>query len=279
MDLVRLKLVLAYQGTDFAGWQYQPEGRGRSVQACLEEALSHLAGAPVRAVGASRTDSGVHALHQVAHADVPAARALLPWRRALNALLPRDVAVLTAEAAPPDFHARFDATAKTYAYTLWLEPHFLLPQRRPFAWNTGPLDLVAMDQAARAFTGVHDFAAFQNAGTPVADTVREIHSIERHPGPTPHEAVWRVRGEGFLKQMVRNIVGCLVLAGKGKANAETVRFLLETKNRALAPATAPAWGLCLEHMEFGWRERRRREIGPDGDPGDDLPDQERLGGL
>jgi len=279
MELQRLKIILAYQGTHFAGWQYQPEGQGRSVQACLEEALSRLAGRFVRAIGASRTDSGVHALHQVAHADVPAERARIPWQRALNALLPRDMAVVAVEAAPPGFHARRAAAIKTYAYALWLEPSFLLPQRRPFVWNTGPLDLEAMDQAARAFLGVHDFAAFQNAGTPVARTVREILSLERHPGPTPHEVVWRVRGPGFLKQMVRNMVGCLVHAGRGKANAETVRFLLKAKNRALAPATAPAWGLCLEHMEFGGRERRHPEHGPDGTPDGHLPDQELLGGL
>ncbi|GFK93858.1 tRNA pseudouridine synthase A [Fundidesulfovibrio magnetotacticus] len=276
---LRLKCTLAYQGTDFAGWQYQPEGRGRSVQACLEEALARLAGRPVRAHGASRTDAGVHALHQVAHADVPAARAHLPWRRALNALLPRDMAVLAAEEVSREFHARYDATAKTYAYTFWLEQGFLLPQRRPFVWDAGSLDLDAMDEAAQAFVGSHDFAAFQNAGTPVADTVREVFSITRHPGPTPHEAVFRVRGGGFLKQMVRNIMGCLALAGQGKANAQTVRSLLETKDRTLAPATAPARGLCLEHMEFGGRGRKRRHQGPDGDPGEHLPDQERLGGL
>ena len=103
---IRLKIVLAYQGAGFAGWQYQPEALGRSVQACLEAALTTLAGRPVRVLGASRTDAGVHALHQVAHADVPAGRAGLPWVKALNALVPRDMAVLSVETVSHEFHAR-----------------------------------------------------------------------------------------------------------------------------------------------------------------------------
>jgi tRNA pseudouridine38-40 synthase len=275
---IRLKITLAYQGTDFAGWQYQPEGGGRSVQACLEQALERLAGVPVRATGASRTDAGVHALMQVAHADVPASRAHLPWVRALNALLPRDMAALAVEEVPRDFHARHAATSKTYAYTLWHEPDFLLPQRRPFVWAVGPLNFAAMEEAAAAFAGTHDFAAFQNAGTPVKNTVRTVDSIRREPGPTPHESVWRVCGAGFLKQMVRNIMGCLVFAGRGKANAALVRSLLATKDRSLAPATAPARGLCLEAMEFSRRERPERQHGPDWDQPERLPGEEGVGG-
>ena len=128
-DTIRLRFTLAYQGTDFAGWQYQPEGRGRSVQAELEKAVSRLAGTNIRVQGASRTDAGVHALCQAAHADVPASRAHLPWLRALNAILPRDVAVTEARIAEPGFHARYCATSKTYTYTLWHEQDFLLPQR------------------------------------------------------------------------------------------------------------------------------------------------------
>ncbi|WP_243358031.1 tRNA pseudouridine(38-40) synthase TruA [Fundidesulfovibrio terrae] len=277
-DTVRLKFTLAYQGTDFAGWQIQPEGFGRSVQACLEDALSRLSGRFVRAHGASRTDSGVHALCQVAHADVPAARLHLPWLRAVNALLPRDVAVTSVETVDRSFHARYAATSKTYTYTLWHQSNFVLPQRRPFVWDTGPLDLAAMELAARELTGEHDFSAFQNAGTPVKKTVRTVDAIVLRPGQPPHESVWAVTGEGFLKQMVRNIMGCLVEVGRGKANAETVRSLLATKDRSLAPATAPARGLCLELMEFGQRERRPGQT----DPGRDHPDrpsgEEVLGG-
>lgn len=276
-ETIRMRFTLAYQGTDFAGWQYQPEGLGRSVQAVVEQAVSRLAGAPVRVQGASRTDAGVHALCQVAHADVPASRAHLPWLRALNATLPHDVAVTQAVVAEPGFHARYWATSKTYTYTLWHEPDFVLPQRRPFAWRVGPLDFEAMEAAARELMGTHDFAAFQNAGTDVASTVRTVALIERRPGPTPFESVWAVSGPGFLKQMVRNIMGCLVIVGRGKADARTVRSLLEMKDRTLAPATAPALGLCLERMEFGDGERREREGDPGVEARDNGPGEELLG--
>ncbi|MFZ5426540.1 MAG: tRNA pseudouridine(38-40) synthase TruA [Thermodesulfobacteriota bacterium] len=277
-ETIRLKLTLAYQGTHFAGWQYQPEGRGRSVQACLEQALARLAGTFVRAQGASRTDAGVHALRQVAHADIPASRAHLPWLRALNAILPHDVAVTAVERVGADFHARYSSKSKTYSYTLWHEPDFVLPQRRPFVWRVGPLDFEAMEEAAREFTGTHDFAAFQNAGSEVKDTVRAVESLTRGPGQTPFESVWTVTGPGFLKQMVRNIMGCLADAGRGKLNAASVRFLLSTKDRSLAPATAPALGLCLQNMEFGPSERREHQGGPDGDHPDGHPGEEELGG-
>lgn len=277
-DTVRLKLTLAYQGTEFSGWQIQPEGLGRSVQACLEQALTRLAGTFVRAHGASRTDAGVHALQQVAHADVPASRAHLPWQRALNALLPRDVAVVAAETVTRDFHARYSASSKTYAYTLWHQPDFILPQRRAFVWAVGPLDVAAMREAALEFTGTHDFAAFQNVGTRIKNTVRTVDSIAPREESAPHETVWAVTGAGFLKQMVRNIMGCLVEVGRGKANAQTVRFLLSTRDRTLAPATAPAKGLCLERMEYGLDERRPATTGPDRADPDHRPGEERLGG-
>ena len=277
-DTVRLKITLAYQGTDFAGWQYQPQDRGRSVQACLEQGLAELAGVPVRAQGASRTDSGVHALHQVAHADVPASRAHLPWQRALNAILPRDMTVLSVEFVTQDFHAQRLATSKTYTYTLWHQPDFILPQRRPFIWAVGVLDIPAMEEAAQGFVGRHDFASFQNVGTPILDTIRTVDAISRREGTAPFETVWVVTGDGFLKQMVRNIMGCLVEVGRGKAKAQIVRFLLSTKDRTQAPATAPASGLCLERMEFGQREQRPVETGPARDHGDHRPGEEQLGG-
>ncbi|WP_243438142.1 tRNA pseudouridine(38-40) synthase TruA [Fundidesulfovibrio soli] len=273
-DTIRLKFTLAYQGTEFAGWQLQPEGQGRSVQGCLEQALEQLCGQFVRVHGASRTDSGVHALGQHAHADIPADRAHLPFRRALNALLPRDVSVLGVERVPADFHCRIHSVRKFYAYTLWHEAEFILPQRRPFVWRVGRLDTRAMLEAASLLIGTHDFAGFQNTGTPVRDTVRTVESIAPHPGQTPQETVWRVTGPGFLKQMVRNIMGCLVEVGRGKANADFVRSLLVEKDRSLAPATAPAKGLCLEGMEFAYRERcedqsRAGAERPELDPGEE----------
>ncbi|QLA17883.1 tRNA pseudouridine(38-40) synthase TruA [Desulfolutivibrio sulfoxidireducens] len=247
--VVRLRLVLAYDGTRFHGWQLQ--AGDRTVQGVVEKALEVLAGVPVRAIGSGRTDAGVHALGQTAHADVPADRAGLPWRRAVNALLPEDVAVVSAEIAPAGFHARFGAVQKTYAYCLWTEPEFVWPQRRPFVWACGPVDMAAMNAAAREFVGTRDFAAMQNTGTEIASTVRTVFSITPTPGTTPFETIWRFTADGFLKQMVRNMVGCLVAVGKGKVSPEDVRSLLTEGDRTRAPATAPARGLCLEAVEYG----------------------------
>jgi tRNA pseudouridine38-40 synthase len=257
----RLRLTLAYDGTDFAGWQLQPAGFGRTVQGCLEEALARLCGGPARVHGAGRTDAGVHALGQTAHVDVPGDRAAIPWQRAMNALLPPDVRVVDAAVAPDDFHARFDAVGKVYCYTLWTEPGYVLPWRRPYVWDVGrfpPLDVAAMEACAALFAGYNDFAAFQNAGSDVRTTTRLMHGVDRLPGPSPSETVWRFRAEGFLKQMVRNLMGALVAVGRGKVSPEDIRSVLTKGQRRLAPQTAPAQGLCLHAVEYGTDGRGRK---------------------
>lgn len=254
----RLRLDLAYQGTDFQGWQLQAPGQ-RTIQGCLEEALARLAGIPdadirtgkvLRVFGAGRTDSGVHALGQVAHVDIPESRIHLPWRRALNALLPPDIAVLEAAIVDNDFHSRVSARSKIYAYHLWLEPDFVLPQRRAFVWRCGELDVESMRMAAPLFCGRHDFKSFQNVGTEVEDTVRVLNAITFAADPSGRELVLRFQGEGFLKQMVRNLVGCLVAVGKGKLEPQAIPDLLTARDRSQAPATAPACGLTLERVIY-----------------------------
>lgn len=246
--MIRLKLQLAYVGTNFHGWQLQDGAR--TVQGCLEAALGRLAGRPVRVHGAGRTDSGVHALGQVAHVDVPADRADLPWQRALNALLPLDLCVVRIESVSQTFHARFDAVHKTYSYTLWTEADYILPQRRAFVWQTGKLDEQAMAQAAGILVGRKDWSAFQNQGTPVRSAVRTVLDIHAEPGQHPRETVWFLTADGFLKQMVRNIMGCLVMVGRGRVTVDDVEVILRQRRRALAPATAPAQGLCLEQVAY-----------------------------
>jgi tRNA pseudouridine38-40 synthase len=248
MASVRLKLTLAYLGTDFHGWQLQ--AGARTVQECLEQALSRLAGQNVRVHGAGRTDAGVHALGQVAHVDIPASRIDLPWQRALNALLPPDLTVVHVVQASPTFHARFDAVQKTYSYTLWTESSYLLPGRRAFVWPTGPLDREAMIAAARRLVGRRDWSAFQNKGTPVRSSVRTIYDMYCKVDTRPEEMVWLISADGFLKQMARNIVGCLVMVGKGRLSAEQMLDLAEQGQRNSAPATAPAHGLCLEQVDY-----------------------------
>ncbi len=269
----RLKLTLAYVGTTFEGWQSQPGGN--TVQDALEAALAKIADEPVRCRSAGRTDAGVHAIGQTAHAGVPGRRRDVDWRLALNSLLPSAISVLEARWVPETFHAQYSALGKTYAYSLWPERSFCLPQRQPFLWKCGPLDLSLLRAAAGELTGRHDFASFMNLGTPVAHTVRDLRSIEVAELPPaapglPGEIVLRFTADGFLKQMVRNLVGCLVLAGKGKLSPEDVRMIRMAQNRARAPETAPPQGLCLERVDYGedglGQDRRQRVCGP-GDDG------------
>lgn len=245
---IRLRLLLAYQGTQFHGWQLQDGAR--TVQGCLENALRRLAGREVRVHGAGRTDAGVHAMGQVAHVDVPAFRESLPWLRALNALAPSDVCVVRVDPVSDTFHARFDAVSKTYSYTLWHESDWLLPQRRAYVWQVGGLDLDGMLAAAQALIGRRDWSAFQNQGTPVRSTVRTVLDIHVQTGPHPQESVWYFTANGFLKQMVRNLMGCLVMVGKGRLCLDQVLEIIALRKRESAPATAPARGLCLERVDY-----------------------------
>ncbi len=244
----RIRLTVAYVGTRYLGWQVQ--GRGATIQGTLEEKLARICEEPVRVHGSGRTDSGVHALGQVAHFDAPDSKARIPWQKALNSMLPDDIAILDAREAEPGFHARFSVRSKRYAYTLWTEPDFTLPQRAPFVWPVRNLDLTAMDRAAAFLAGAHDFAAFQNAGTEVKGTVRTLEPILREPGQHPCDWIFRFQADGFLKQMVRNLMGLLVEVGRGGMSPEEARAVLESRDRRLAPATAPPQGLTLEEVVY-----------------------------
>jgi tRNA pseudouridine38-40 synthase len=251
MDTTRLRLTLAYVGTRLNGWQSQP--CGNTVQDLLEKVLSRICGSFIRVHGSGRTDSGVHARGQVAHADIPNNRISIDWIGALNSMLPDAISVLDAHPVSTEFHSRFSAVGKTYSYALWTDRRIVLPERRPFVWMCGPLDISFMDEAAQILMGEHDFAAFQNTGTPVSSTVRTIRSFARQPACScrdPREIVWHVRADGFLKQMVRNLMGCLVAVGQGKVSPADVRSILIGADRTKAPQTAPPGGLCLERVEY-----------------------------
>jgi tRNA pseudouridine38-40 synthase len=244
----RLRLDLAYLGTHFHGWQLQPDCR--TVQGCLEKALETVCKQPVRVHGAGRTDSGVHALHQVAHCDIPSARTQVPWQRALNSLLPDDVAVTRAQWVDPDFHARFSATGKIYTYTLWTNPDYVLPQRRAFVWPVGPLDLGLLQAGAGVLTGRHDFTSFQNVGTEVQSGVRNLHRVSIQADGTGNEIRCCFEADGFLKQMVRNLMGTLVKLGRGELDLSALKTILESRDRTQAAATAPPQGLCLKRVTY-----------------------------
>ena len=245
---MRIRLKLAYEGTDFCGWQLQP--RDRTVQGEVEKALLTILGVPIRVHGSGRTDAGVHALCQFCHFDCPDGRTGFPWMRSLNALMPDDVRVLDANVVSDDFHARYGTREKTYEYALWHERGFCLPQRRRFVWSCGPVDFARMEAAAKVLVGEHDYAAFQNVGTDIESTVRTVSELSRWPGLTEHESVWRFTADGFLKQMVRNMMGCLVACGRGRLDADEVRAILVSRDRKTAPATAPPRGLTLARVEY-----------------------------
>lgn len=252
---MRFLLRLAYNGAAYHGWQIQAGNATLpTIQSAVETALFKLCGEEIRVYGAGRTDAGVHAYGQAAHFDGPER----DWRRQLNALLPSDIRVQSVEPVTREFHACKSAIAKTYIYQFWLDPHFISPFIAPFAWNCGPLNLEAMTTALAGFLGEHDFASFQNAGTPVKTTSRRILDAKLELLPLLEVNFagtslvrLKITGNGFLKQMVRNIAGFLAAAGKGSLNGDDLEEILEARDRRALPcATAPAQGLFLDKVHY-----------------------------
>ena len=244
-----LKFTLQYDGTDYVGWQRQPNGA--SIQGVLEDALAPIEGGPVTVHGAGRTDAGVHALGQVASATLVNTLDERTLARALNAVLPLDVRVLSIAEDEPDFHARFRAVAKTYEYRIVNAPIASVFLRR-YVWHLQqPLDLEAIRTAAGPLVGTHDFAGFQGAGTFAASTVRTILALDVEDGAGfDLPFVIRVTGDGFLRHMVRNIVGTLVEVGAGRWDPWRLLAVLESRDRAEAGPTAPPQGLFLTHVGY-----------------------------
>jgi tRNA pseudouridine38-40 synthase len=241
------KVTLAYDGTGLVGWQRQ--AHGTSIQGLLEEALTTLDGRAVSVVGAGRTDAGVHALGQVASATLVRAMDPRTLMAALNAHLPSSVRVLAADEAPVDFHPRFHARTKTYTYRIW-NAEALSPFERLYAWHLPApiLHVEAMATAAEAIVGGHDFAAFQAAGSESSSTTRSMHvsSVSRAGALVTYE----VTGDGFLRHMVRNLVGSLVEVGRGKRSPAWLTEVLESRDRSRAGPTAPAGGLFLTRVDY-----------------------------
>ena len=252
---LKFKLVIAYDGTAYEGWQVQKIGIG--VQQKVEEALAKLFPSHPRVHGSSRTDTGVHALGMVAHFEAPAAECRITPRKlvlAINAWLPEDVRVLAAARASKDFHARFGAKGKQYRYYVWNSPA-MNPLVRHTAWHVPrPLDMAAMRRAAAAFLGRHDFQSFAaNPGYPRESTVRTLSrcDISRH-GP---QLTFTIVGDGFLYKMCRGIVGTLVQVGLGKFPAAEIARMLAKKDRRVSGMSAPAHGLVLYTVYYPRRQQ------------------------
>lgn len=240
-------LTIEYDGTAYHGWQRQAEDR--SIQGTIETALRTMVGAPVSLTGSGRTDAGVHAMGQRAH--FKAATRITPeaFKKGLNSLLPPDIVIRRCRRVPDHFHARFDAVGKTYRYHIRNHPDPCAVGRQ-YAWHLRPpLVLAAMNEGARHVLGTHDFKAFEGAGSPRSDTRRTIFSAHWEAAPD-HRLVFHVSGSGFLRFMVRNLVGAFVAVGLGKLPPDAIRTLLEGRDRTQAPATAPPHGLFLVRVDY-----------------------------
>lgn len=244
-----LKLTVAYDGTQYHGFQRQGRLDLPTVQSLLEEAWARLVGEEVKVIGAGRTDAGVHALGQVVNFRT-ATRSIPTERvpRAFNSVLPRDVAVLGCEEAPLSFHARFDAVGKLYEYRVLNRP-FPSPVDRLYTLHvSAPLDVEAMQEGAGYLVGTHDFSAFAGRLKGEKSAVRTITrcSVRRHE----ERVHFAVEGDGFLYHMVRTIVGTLLQVGLGKEEPRWVREVLASRDRRKAGATAPAHGLFLAAVYY-----------------------------
>ena len=237
----RIMLTVAYDGTSYCGWQVQRNGN--TIEGELNRVLSELLGEDIRVTGGSRTDSGVHALGNVAVFDTEAKMPAEKFSYALNQRLPEDIRIQESRQVPPDFHPRRCFLKKKYEYRIY-NAEFPMPVKRLYAYFTYvPLDERRMREAAAFLIGEHDFKSFCSAGTAAESTVRTIYDLQ--VCREGEEIVIRVTGNGFLYNMVRIIAGTLIEAGRGNLEPAEVKTILEKKDRACAGPTAPANGLTL----------------------------------
>lgn len=251
-EVRKIKLLLSYDGSDFLGWQKQPDGS--TVQGTLEHTLTQIYNEPIRVIGSGRTDAGTHAIGQVAHFEAP--KVLHREERlmtALNALLPESIAVKGAWHAPENFHALTSARRKTYIYRIWNHPIRSPLWSRRALWLPRPLDLRFLNLLSRGVLGLRDFKSFQTSGTPVKSTIRLV-DVCQWQARTPHLIEFRIRGNGFLKQMVRNLVGTLLHLerhrGAAGAHLGELQAIFEAKDRQVAKTTVAAHGLYLYRVEY-----------------------------
>lgn len=242
----RVMLTIAYDGTAYHGWQIQPNGE--TIEGILNRCLSETLGEKIEVIGASRTDSGVHAMENIAVFDTDSPIPADKISYALNQRLPEDIKIQKSEEVAADFHPRHCESRKTYEYRIYCAP-FPMPVKRLYAHYTYiPMDVERMRQGAVYLVGKHDFKSFCSAEAQVETTVRQVDSVE--VVQEGKEIVIRVAGRGFLYNMVRIIAGTLMEVGRGHIAPEEVKTILEAKDRQAAGPTAPACGLTLVKYEF-----------------------------
>lgn len=241
------KLTIEYDGSEYQGWQRQPNGP--SIQSTIEDALKRMTRQAITLIGSGRTDAGVHALGQVANFKCDTRIEPDAFQKGLNSILPDDIVIRACDEVPAGFHSRFDAKSKQYHY-------FILNQALPKAvgrhyawWIRRPLDVRTMREATHHLLGRHDFKAFEGAGSPRSHTIRHIMRADLTDQP---DGIVRfeVEADGFLRYMVRNIVGTLAAVGRGDIDANQFEAILRSKDRNKAAATAPAHGLFLVKVNY-----------------------------
>ncbi|MBC7325568.1 MAG: tRNA pseudouridine(38-40) synthase TruA [Moorella sp. (in: Bacteria)] len=243
-----LKITLAYDGTNYAGWQVQPAAHGPTIQGVVAAALNRLTGEAIGLAAAGRTDAGVHARGQVISFSTSSRIPVERWPLALNSVLPGDIAAMAAEAVPDSFHARYSARWKWYRYTIY---NHHLPEvfSRRYSWQVRhPLDFAAMVKGAAFLKGKHDFRSFCAAGSPVRHYVREVYRAQL--SRQGNFIYFDVIADGFLYHMVRIMVGTLAEVGRGRLRPEDIAAILAARCREKAGPTAPPQGLCLEEVAY-----------------------------
>ncbi len=251
-----IRLLIAFDGSAYSGWQRQAQGES-TVQGTLEQAFGRLCGDPVTVYGAGRTDAGVHALGMVAHLHTKATIPLVAFFKGMNSLLPEDIRILAADEAGASFHSRFDALGKTYRYDFTTRDVQLPCRRKYQAHYPGYFSLQRLQDCLTLLVGTHDFASFERAGSRDKSfdsgrgSVRTLTSLACFPSLTePGSWSLRVTGDGFLRQMVRNIAGTLIEIAQHKRAPESLADILAARDRSRAGTTAPACGLYLERIYY-----------------------------
>jgi len=242
-----IKLIIEYDGTNYLGWQRQPQGD--TIQEVLETALERITGERITVIGSGRTDSGVHALAQVANFKTESKMTPIQFQKALNSILPKDIVIKEAEDVDLSFHSQLSAKSKVYIYVILNRDYPSALERFRVWFISDRLNLYQMDEAARMVIGEHDFRGFALSKLGVKTTVRRVLSAELRAKPDGR-IEFEIEATGFLKGMVRLIVGTLVQVGKGKITHEDFREILESGERKNFVITAPAMGLFLKEVKY-----------------------------